>query len=393
MGIGEARTSRVRIGAAATAGAILVSLTVQAQAVAAGAPASLDKITVGAAAEAYITNRVDRVVDPDTMITAVEAVSDAGSVALDAAFAARSAEVNASIAERMRSLADLGVAYDRRSVDVVVTDIRQNGGTTTARIEESTELGFASPEPGAPASTAYQASREFTFVERSGAWILTDMILLTDGVPPLIDGAEAVAEPVPAVKGASSVPAGTVAEVSLARPPSPDPQGGLPKVAGEGGTSTVQYNYQAMIDYARYWALSYNGSYRKWEGNDCTNFISQALRAGGWGYVSGWYLSNDVWWYNSINQSRTWINATSWWHFTNNSGRAGRLGNVWDSLASDVIQADWNQDWYVDHTMMVTGRGGYGSLYMSYHTNNTRDRPLIEILDSDRSSYWWAWRT
>ncbi|WP_426004861.1 amidase domain-containing protein [Paenarthrobacter sp. NyZ202] len=42
-----------------------------------------------------------------------------------------------------------------------------------------------------------------------------------------------------------------------------------------------------MVNYARYWAFGRNGAYRQF-GNDCQNFVSQSLNAGGWQHVGGW---------------------------------------------------------------------------------------------------------
>ena len=46
------------------------------------------------------------------------------------------------------------------------------------------------------------------------------------------------------------------------------------------------YNYQAMMDYAYNWAYGRNSAYPNY-GNDCTNFVSQAMEAGGWAETGG----------------------------------------------------------------------------------------------------------
>lgn len=56
------------------------------------------------------------------------------------------------------------------------------------------------------------------------------------------------------------------------------------------------YNRDAVIEYARKWALSRNPSYYDFEkiGGDCINFISQCLFAGGnamnYTVDTGWYV-------------------------------------------------------------------------------------------------------
>ncbi|WP_165944378.1 amidase domain-containing protein [Micromonospora sp. KC213] len=50
-------------------------------------------------------------------------------------------------------------------------------------------------------------------------------------------------------------------------------------------------------------------------GGDRGNFASQALRAGGWGDDLGWYRSAESWWYNSSNETWSWINVNYWASF------------------------------------------------------------------------------
>lgn len=51
---------------------------------------------------------------------------------------------------------------------------------------------------------------------------------------------------------------------------------GISTLAGGG-----QYNFLAAVSYAQKWANSYNPAYRNWGSNDCTNFVSQCVVAGG----------------------------------------------------------------------------------------------------------------
>ena len=62
-------------------------------------------------------------------------------------------------------------------------------------------------------------------------------------------------------------------------------------------------------------------------GNNCMNFVSQCLLAGGWPDVRGFYKSTDAWWHN--NQwpfaSYPWINSHYWYTFTSNTKRCNFL--------------------------------------------------------------------
>ena len=83
------------------------------------------------------------------------------------------------------------------------------------------------------------------------------------------------------------------------------------------------YNYKAMANYLeKYWS-KYNPAYRNFsgKGGDCTNFASQALRAGGWKDKAGWYKNANYWWYNNSNQTWSWTSVDYWATFAKNSGR------------------------------------------------------------------------
>ncbi len=104
-----------------------------------------------------------------------------------------------------------------------------------------------------------------------------------------------------------------------------------------------------MAAYAdKHWKKS-NSSYRVY-GNDCTNFISQAMRAGGWKMTSGSFSSrksNKKWFYASKTwtTSYTWAGAENWyWFAVKHSKRTKPLNNVWKLLKADVLQADWKKD-------------------------------------------------
>ncbi len=89
-----------------------------------------------------------------------------------------------------------------------------------------------------------------------------------------------------------------------------------------GGT----YNGAAAAFHAYQFAYSADPNYRNWLPNeDCSNFVSQALAAGGWQYRQNGYWD---WFYYATGQSLSWINdvrradrsemalasPTSWWH-------------------------------------------------------------------------------
>lgn len=138
-------------------------------------------------------------------------------------------------------------------------------------------------------------------------------------------------------------------------------------------------NKKAAVAYAQKWALTRNPAYRKFDLN-CTNFISQAMKAGGWKHDTGLWTSEKAWWYNSLNQSRPWVNAEDWFRFTRNHSQRGsvitHLGNV---VPGDVIQIKFEGTTRIGHSMIVTKKVGT-NVYVSYNTTDRLNKPLSEVI-------------
>lgn len=138
-------------------------------------------------------------------------------------------------------------------------------------------------------------------------------------------------------------------------------------------------NKNAAVAYARKWALKRNPSYRKFDLN-CTNFISQAMRAGGWKDDTGLWTSEKNWWYNSLNQSRPWVNAEDWFRFTRNHSKRGSvITNLSKVVPGDVIQIKFKGQTRIGHSMIVTKKVGT-KVYVSYNTTDRLDKALSEVI-------------
>jgi hypothetical protein len=87
-----------------------------------------------------------------------------------------------------------------------------------------------------------------------------------------------------------------------------------PGTAEAGGPVSALVNYEAMVSYAYQYWNNYNGAFRPYD-NDCTNFISQAMQAGGWTYVGSGMsdrTDNHFWYYGDFTfTSGTWAGPTS----------------------------------------------------------------------------------
>lgn len=155
-------------------------------------------------------------------------------------------------------------------------------------------------------------------------------------------------------------------------------------------TGTTTLNRSGIVGYAYAFVGTYqhtsrtegyNSQYRIFTQNDCTNFVSQALRYAGWTEVTGFYQSDGAWWYNYYLpiQTYSWGGAQNWSNFVSRSGRGYLTDSVRNLQRGDILQADWNNDGIADHTMIVTKRDAQGNIFLTYHSVNEQDRSFWDI--------------
>ena len=135
--------------------------------------------------------------------------------------------------------------------------------------------------------------------------------------------------------------------------------------------SFAAYDHGAAQRYADKYVNSSNSTFRYWADNDCTNFVSQCLLAGGLEETDDWYYKNY------LSQSLTWINAnelkghlksnlkatllgrwkknactnsygTKYYAYTNNSNNIKGYG-------SEIVFYDWTDDGTMNHASIVVG--------------------------------------
>jgi hypothetical protein len=154
--------------------------------------------------------------------------------------------------------------------------------------------------------------------------------------------------------------------------------------------SAIQlFSGSAAAAYAKKWATSTNSAYGRFD-NDCTNFASQAMEAGGWGMIFGSNIcdkrkDDDVWWYlkdgcsrwywSNVDASYTWGGAENFYQFMKTSGRGTAASRVMDLGEGDVLQMDFNGTGHRGHTMVVTKKTTT-NLFLSYHTSDHLDEPF-----------------
>ena len=155
------------------------------------------------------------------------------------------------------------------------------------------------------------------------------------------------------------------------------------------------YNRQFAVNHAWSHVWTPSDYFREYP-NDCTNFVSQCMFAGGWQQVGVWWQYQDPnkWFFmpkrSLTPYSYTWTSARHFESFITRSGRGG-LVNDWRQLRpGDVIVADWgpgavapgSTDGTGDHVMIVVATSPNDLLYAQHSPNKVR------TLSSVRSEMW-----
>jgi len=145
----------------------------------------------------------------------------------------------------------------------------------------------------------------------------------------------------------------------------------------------LAYNGSAAASYADQYWQTYNIAYPSFanSGGDCTNFVSQALYAGGIAMrLSPPYSGTNAW--DILRNRKRWSWTTSWVNAQDNSVFLGTIGatpvqtvvgaapgQVVPSNAQqgDVVLYDWNNDGIFDHESIISTSDGQD---VDAHTNN-----------------------
>ncbi|MBP1947393.1 amidase domain-containing protein [Virgibacillus litoralis] len=135
------------------------------------------------------------------------------------------------------------------------------------------------------------------------------------------------------------------------------------------------YDRRAAVQYAEHWWNSYNPVYRKFD-VDCTNYISQCLRAGG-APMRGIPNRGSGWWYQADNWSFSWAVAHSmrWYLSGSTAGLKGKeMESARDLILGDVICYDFQGNGKWDHNTIVVAKDANGMPLVNAHTDNSRNR-------------------
>ncbi|WP_209124250.1 amidase domain-containing protein [Alkalihalobacillus sp. BA299] len=144
---------------------------------------------------------------------------------------------------------------------------------------------------------------------------------------------------------------------------------------GEARQERWQYDRREAVRYAERWWNDYNPAYRKFKDN-CTNFISQCLKAGGAPMV-GYPNRSKGWWYQGNNWSYSWsvAHALRWYLSGAKLGLRGvEMSSASELLPGDLICYDFNGNGRWQHNTMVVTKDENGEPLVNAQTTNSRLR-------------------
>ncbi|RIW29590.1 hypothetical protein D3H55_18505 [Bacillus salacetis] len=139
--------------------------------------------------------------------------------------------------------------------------------------------------------------------------------------------------------------------------------------------TAYRYDRLKAVQYAEKWWNTYNPAYKKFE-NDCTNYISQCLRAGE-APMRGYPKRGTGWWMRDNNWSYSWTVAHSLRMYlpASTAGlRAEEVGSPDQLKLGDVICYDFEGDGRYNHNTIVTSKDAFGMPLVNAHTYNSRLR-------------------
>lgn len=284
-------------------------------------------------------------------------------------------------------------------------DVWNDGSKVFLVLTEQTKLRL--DVPGGPDSTEYSQDYVFEFNNSLGSltvndqWSISKLSEVAIGNPTPTQKSYMAPKP----SGDQPVPAGAMPleHPTMHAPPGYRPVSSLRRRGASVGSpmfikaSYVQsgtYNASTAVSYAKRFALYPNPEYGVFD-NDCTNFVSQCMSAGGWPQV-GWNdRANPSYWYYWCTPPFTYrpIASYSWaaaWNFNQFILGANRVFHedyFENMIPGDLLFADWNNidssqlspDGRVDHAMIVTSKDANNQIYLSYHSTNTKDISLTDL--------------
>ena len=135
----------------------------------------------------------------------------------------------------------------------------------------------------------------------------------------------------------------------------------------------IAYDRLRAVQYAERWWNTFNPNYPQFT-DDCTNFISQCLYAGGipmWGKPNrskGWWIEGKSNW------SYSWTVANAFMLMLKAASWTKEVKDPSQLMLGDIICYDFEGDGRFNHNTIVTGKDEYGYPLVNAHTTNSRMR-------------------
>ncbi|SEN52736.1 amidase domain-containing protein [Lihuaxuella thermophila] len=141
------------------------------------------------------------------------------------------------------------------------------------------------------------------------------------------------------------------------------------------------YNRAKAVQYAETHWNAPNPGYLYFSQDDCTNFVSQCLHAGGIPMQFS-QRRDQGWWYRQSGRnhvwSYSWTVAQSFYQYLKGQRsrglRAVQVQSAEQLEPGDIICYDWEGDGRWNHNVIVTGFDPNGAPLVNAHTTNSRHR-------------------
>ncbi|GGM82526.1 hypothetical protein GCM10012275_61370 [Longimycelium tulufanense] len=359
--------------------------------VSAGASERLAPDALIALSQQYLQDRATRVTSSYTPVDETNP-STLTRVATTDTFSQRIAAETPEL-DRLRSkIAGTAAEFSHARVTVENAETTVAGSAAEVRLTETTEL-FPARAPAAQNSpTSHRLRHTLHFDRSAGTWRLSADVL---------DLPQNALDPVPYVRAEKNGPPIPPAPPSEPRVPdslTPSTPDGprKPRATNTATRAPQWYDRRAAVGYAVKWAYGRHPDYRNY-GNDCTNFLSQIFRAGGWGNVLEGDNTPDAWWHYKIARGQVPMNSNTWsvahdlmyfgWHYSKRLRSYANEPARW----GDAIFVDWDDangnpgtDKHIDHAMYVTevwDPWDWAGIRVTYHTNDQLNIPMSVVSD------------
>jgi hypothetical protein len=298
-----------------------------------------------------------------------------------------SAEENTlkELSDRRDVLSKWGEEYSDYEIELTLEKIDTSEDSATLVVKELTTLFYEKINGDEPDCTAWDVEREFVFQNDSQGWTLVSQQLIndTESVPTNEATGVTYDEMDAALNKYATFSSD---DESLSRTMN------IPMDTNEAsGQTRGSFSGSSAASYATTYWSNYNPNYRTFSGvgGDCTNFVSQAMKYGGWTDAPGVTHSNaKYWWYNSLAQTYSWVNVDYFHDFSLiHSKRSNSISTPRSLTVGCVLQVDFTNNSSKDHTMIVTAKSN-GEIYLTYHTTNTLNKSFANLLSSYPNGKW-----